>query len=271
MTISKVALGAYRDLGLYVTSQLQARTAQELSYLERVQSIALAQNSASSTETASAYAGLIGKTLTADSTTIPGYVSVVQNPIPEIASAPALPAPAAQPSALPAISIAASSRDGTTLTTEASTDATDTPSEAAAGTASSTPIQSAVATSTTTTPDMSPVVQINGDNPAVIQVGASYTDLGATITGPQADLNLGIATYLNGVAMNPLQIDTSQVATDTIAYVVTDSQGLTSTSTRIVIVEAPASSDTSSSSDTSVTSDSGAGDASSSNATSTRQ
>jgi hypothetical protein len=31
-----------------------------------------------------------------------------------------------------------------------------------------------------------------GDNPTIIQVGAAYTDLGATITGPQADLNLGI-------------------------------------------------------------------------------
>jgi hypothetical protein len=78
---------------------------------------------------------------------------------------------------------------------------------------------------------------INGDNPAIVQVGASYTDLGATITGPQADLNLGVATYVNGAPMNPVQIDTIAAATDTIDYVVTDSQGLTSTSTRMVIVE----------------------------------
>jgi hypothetical protein len=31
---------------------------------------------------------------------------------------------------------------------------------------------------------------INGDNPAIIQVGATYTDLGAQITSPQQDLNL---------------------------------------------------------------------------------
>ena len=37
-----------------------------------------------------------------------------------------------------------------------------------------------------------PVLQVNGDNPAIIQAGATYTDLGATITGPQQDLNLGI-------------------------------------------------------------------------------
>jgi hypothetical protein len=85
-----------------------------------------------------------------------------------------------------------------------------------------------------------PVIQINGDNPAVIQVGATYNDLGATITGPQADLNLGITTYLNGSLTNNIVIDTTQAATDTIDYVATDQSGLTSTSTRTVIVEAPA-------------------------------
>jgi hypothetical protein len=46
---------------------------------------------------------------------------------------------------------------------------------------------------------------------------AQLTDLGATITGPQADLNLGITTYVNGTPMNPVQLDTTQAATDTIA------------------------------------------------------
>jgi hypothetical protein len=36
-------------------------------------------------------------------------------------------------------------------------------------------------------------------------------------------------------------LDTSQVATDTIDYIVTDQTGLTATSTRTVIIEAPAS------------------------------
>ena len=90
--------------------------------------------------------------------------------------------------------------------------------------------------------DTPPVIQINGDNPAIIQVGASYTDLGATITGPQADLNLGIQTYLNGTLESPIELDTSAAATDTIAYVVTDSQGLTSTSTRTIIIEPAAAS-----------------------------
>jgi hypothetical protein len=74
------------------------------------------------------------------------------------------------------------------------------------------------------------VIQTNSDNPAIIQVGA-------TITGLQADLNLGIQTYLNGTLESPIELETSSAATDTIVYVVTDSQGLTSSSTRTVIVE----------------------------------
>jgi hypothetical protein len=37
--------------------------------------------------------------------------------------------------------------------------------------------------------------------------------------------------------MNPIQIDTNQATTDTIDYVATDQTGLTSTSTRTVIIE----------------------------------
>ncbi len=94
----------------------------------------------------------------------------------------------------------------------------------------------------TDTPDsksspQAPVIQINGDSPAIVHVGASYSDLGATITGPQADLNLGIKTFLNGALVSNIVLDTSAAATDTINYVVTDSRNLTSTSTRTIIVE----------------------------------
>jgi hypothetical protein len=82
------------------------------------------------------------------------------------------------------------------------------------------------------------IIQVNGDNPATVDVGATYNDRGATITGPQGDLNLGITTYLNGALADPLTIDTSQPATDTIQYVATDQSGLAATSTRTVIIEA---------------------------------
>jgi len=39
--------------------------------------------------------------------------------------------------------------------------------------------------------------------------------------------------------MNPVQLDTSQVATDTIACVATDQSGRTATTTRTVVVVAP--------------------------------
>ena len=96
----------------------------------------------------------------------------------------------------------------------------------------------ATASTTPTASDTPPVIQINGDNPTTIQVGASYIDLGATVAGPQADLNLGIKTFVNGLFVSNIQLDTSAAATDTIDYVVTDQFGLTSTSTRTVIIQA---------------------------------
>jgi hypothetical protein len=110
------------------------------------------------------------------------------------------------------------------------------PASGASGLANPTPDPNAASS----TPDTPPVIQINGDNPATIHIGDTYSDLGATITDPQADLNLGITTYVNGTQMNPVQINTSTAATDTVAYVVTDSAGLSSTSTRTVIVQAAA-------------------------------
>jgi hypothetical protein len=95
--------------------------------------------------------------------------------------------------------------------------------------------------SASTTPDTPPTVTINGDNPAIITVGDSYADLGATVsdTGPDqaGDTNLGYQTFLNGIPVSNIAIDTSQVATDTIDYVATDTNGLTATSTRTVLIE----------------------------------
>ena len=97
------------------------------------------------------------------------------------------------------------------------------------------PSQTTDANSSAPTP---PVIQITGENPAHIHVGDTYADLGATIIGPQADKNLGIKTYLNGALVSDIVLDTSTTTTDTIDYVVTDQNGLTSTSTRTVYVEA---------------------------------
>jgi hypothetical protein len=76
-----------------------------------------------------------------------------------------------------------------------------------------------------------PVISINGDNPAQVPLNSVYSDLGARIVGPIADLNLGINTTGS--------VNTSSVGTYTIVYTVTDQNGLTSTSTRIVNVYDP--------------------------------
>jgi hypothetical protein len=58
------------------------------------------------------------------------------------------------------------------------------------------------------------------------------------ITGPEPDLNLAIKTFLNGTLVSDIVLDTSEAATDTIDYVVTDPIGLTATSTRTILIDA---------------------------------
>jgi hypothetical protein len=58
--------------------------------------------------------------------------------------------------------------------------------------------------------------------------------------GPtNADKNLGLKYFLNGALVSDIAIDATQVATDTVQYVATDPTGLTATSTRTVLIEAP--------------------------------
>jgi len=85
----------------------------------------------------------------------------------------------------------------------------------------------------TTTP---PTITINGDNPATIHIGDTYLDLGAT-AHDNAGHDLTVHTFVNGELVEPVSIDTSAVATDTIDYVATDTWGNTSTSTRQIIVQ----------------------------------
>jgi hypothetical protein len=68
---------------------------------------------------------------------------------------------------------------------------------------------------------------------------SSGNRLSRLIFFPQADLNLGIRTFLNGQLVSNIVIDTSAGATDTIDYVATDPSGLTATSTRTVIIGSP--------------------------------
>jgi hypothetical protein len=63
--------------------------------------------------------------------------------------------------------------------------------------------------------------------------------LASAISRPAIQLDLGITTYVNGIATSQAQIDTSMVAIDTIDYVVIVQSGVTSTSARTEIEPAP--------------------------------
>ncbi|HEX5863664.1 MAG TPA: immunoglobulin-like domain-containing protein [Casimicrobiaceae bacterium] len=116
---------------------------------------------------------------------------------------------------------------------------------AAAGQPSSALQTPDTSSSTPTTPSMLPVIQINGENPAHIHVGDTYQDLGATAKD-SAGHDLGLKFYLNGIPVSDIVLDTSTTTTYAIDYVATlpaqagDTNGLTSTSTRTVYVDAPA-------------------------------
>jgi len=86
-----------------------------------------------------------------------------------------------------------------------------------------------------------PSINIQGSNPATINVGDTYTDLGAIVHDNQGH-DLSYRTFVNGVLSGNILIDTSQVATDTIDYVATDTWGNTGTGTRTVIVQTASSS-----------------------------
>ncbi|HVM73640.1 MAG TPA: immunoglobulin-like domain-containing protein, partial [Candidatus Paceibacterota bacterium] len=115
------------------------------------------------------------------------------------------------------------------------------PSTGQSSPSQSAPTDSSQNSSATTTP---PTVIVNGDNPATVDVGATYSDLGASIapTSPVADLNLGIAASVDGATSTPLSgitIDTSTPGSHSIRYIATDQNGLEGTAQRTVNVIAP--------------------------------
>ena len=88
-------------------------------------------------------------------------------------------------------------------------------------------------------PDLtSPTIEIIGSNPAEVERGTAYSDNGARVTD-DVDQNLGYTSYLNGVKVSELQIDTTFSGTHIIEYVATDTAGNIATSTRSVIISEP--------------------------------
>ena len=104
-------------------------------------------------------------------------------------------------------------------------------------TASTTPGGSGNATTTDTS---LPVISIMGNNPAQITVGATYVDLGATVTDTNADGSvndsLGLHFSVDGTEMNEISLDTSTTTTHTLVYSSVDGAGNWGFATRTVEV-----------------------------------
>ncbi len=95
--------------------------------------------------------------------------------------------------------------------------------------AATTPAASTAPAATETSGDtVAPVITINGNNPAEVQKGASYLDLGASVTD-NVDNNIGIT-------VTGEQIDTSVVGSYTVTYSAVDQAGNKTEATRTVEV-----------------------------------
>ncbi len=93
-------------------------------------------------------------------------------------------------------------------------------------------------TGSTTTDTEAPTITLNGNNPASVEVGASYSDLGATITD-NVDTNLGYTVSLDNAtstSIDQLLLDTSVGGTHYLVFTAADQAGNTAHATRTVIV-----------------------------------
>ena len=83
-----------------------------------------------------------------------------------------------------------------------------------------------------------PVLTVNGANPAHIDVGVSYTDLGAMVED-NINHNLGVKAIVDGTDVGDqsnIRIDTASSTTHTIEYYALDQAGNRGSATRTVVV-----------------------------------
>lgn len=83
-----------------------------------------------------------------------------------------------------------------------------------------------------------PVITVLGNNPARITFNSEYSDLGAYVYDNKSD-NLGYKTFVDGVEMTTVSIDTGTTTTYTIIYRATDQVGNIGEASRLVEVYDP--------------------------------
>ena len=104
----------------------------------------------------------------------------------------------------------------------------------------------------------SPIIQLNGVNPAIIDKGSVYSDLGASVTD-NINQNLGYKIKLDDgleIYPNDLVLDTSVAGEHTITYIAVDQAGNIGTAVRTVSVVDPNVADSSNQTDQTDQSDS---------------
>ena len=252
LEVKKARLGKYRDLGLFVTEQLNEKIEAEEKRLAETQIIEKKQPSQK--KVATKYKGIVGGFLDEKVTTLASYKPVVKPPKPkkEIQTF-APPDPNADPK--PAIkpdTVAEPSQEQIVAETIAEEPVLDpgvaTQTEAVGDIATSTPTSSTTDANTNSEasgggsseifPNDPPTLTILGDNPVRIAVGGTYTDLGAAVTDDH-DTDLSIQIYVDGVAVTEVTLDTSTTTVYTITYESLDSDGALTQEERLVEVFSP--------------------------------
>ncbi|MSU56271.1 MAG: DUF5011 domain-containing protein, partial [Candidatus Taylorbacteria bacterium] len=90
----------------------------------------------------------------------------------------------------------------------------------------------------TGTDTVAPIITVNGNNPANVNMNSNYADLGASVTD-NVSSNLGVKASLDNstwVEVGQIQLDTANSTTYTIHYKATDNAGNIGTAERTVIV-----------------------------------
>ncbi len=199
LSITKKTLKG-KDLGDYLSEELSEVIDTEIVYLKEVQKIQLLKNTEENagalaivteekTRTeASDYVSLIGKVLDTDLNEFGNYQPIAKKEEVKIVKA-------------------------TTPTTP---------------TIPTVPVAEVKTTSTGVVDNEAPLVVIQGNNPALIQLGSTYSDLGAKVTD---NISEGLGVKVGGDA-----VDTSIKGSYFVTYTATDEAGNVATATREVIV-----------------------------------
>jgi len=247
LSVSKQALGG-GDLGEYVAKELREVLDSKYSYLKEVQKIER-QNGLSNKVVSTTYSGLIGKFIKSSEEEFEGYVSVVKKDDKIVLTSAELERREQEAAGIAvqkevdaqvseqvaAVAAASVSRQEVERIIEArisellAQSATQTTPSAEISTTNT---NLDIASPTDTTP---PTLTINGNNPAEIEIGVSYSDMGVVVTD-NVDENLGYRVFVDGVLVPSISLDTSTTTTYTIEYNAIDNVGNTATTTREVIV-----------------------------------